>query len=236
MKKLMLMAGLLVALLTSAAHQAGASIVSVGTPSGSTSTVVNARMRWGATGEETALWDSAKRAQINWSGTPAWTVGHDYMFQVNYTAATGELKIAVDFSKNNNLDANETASYSAWLPSLAGKGFKYMRIFTNAASSSGSVKISNWNINGSSFTDFTTGPNAISDQWFGSSTAGAVVGNWTISGKINFLTSGTSQERPVVNFNFVQSSALVPEPSTLGIWAMGALCFGLYRPRRQNGR
>ncbi len=60
---------------------------------------------------------------------------------------------------------------------------------------------------------------------------------WSITGDIGLSGAMAGNESSLVEFvagfNTSYDQYLVPEPSTLGIWTLGAVCFGLFGSRRR---
>jgi len=208
--------------LTSACLSAGGvahAAVTSAADSGGSVAEIGARLRWGNTGFEASLFDASPFAQsptINPPGTPAWTVGTPYHFELGYTVSTGTLSLTVlgQTVSQNVFAAPGQSDYS-------GYSFNYLSISGNESGSTARSQIANLTINGTAF-----GPLApvgtFQESFFRFSPL--ATDSIVIAGDLTFLTAGTAQERPSWNFNFEGSAIAsgVPEPST---WAMMLLGF-----------
>lgn len=221
---------------TVAPERAEAAVVTVANPS--LSTEIGARLRWGRTGFEAALYDGGSTAVVNLNptGTPVWVLGADYNFQVSYVAATGTLSLGVDFNRDLSYGAGETLSLSSFAPpgltSYAGFGFDYLSISGNESGSTGRSSVTGLTINGSSQADILPGGTFL--ERFYDDTSGGATG-WAVSGILNFATAGTGDERPAWDFRFrgpgEVDTAPVPLPGTLALGGLALLMLGALRRR-----
>lgn len=179
---------------------------------------IGARIRWGASGFEASVYDSNplnQNPQLNPTGSPVWQLNQPYGFKVSFDSATGTLALSVDFNLDNSFGAGESISRSTFAApgstSYAGQGFKYLSISGNEGGSSARSQVSDLVINGTSFSPMA--PGGLFLENFYKDSGDSLVANWMITGKITYLQTGTSQERPGWDFRF-RDAAVVPEPST----------------------
>ena len=202
---------------------------------------IGARIRWGGSGFEAALFDNDPQdfsTTLNPVGTPAWVLGTPYAFQVTFDGSTGVLGLSVDFNNDSTFGAGEYISRSAFsspgLASYQGYSFRYLQISGNESGSSARSNLSALSINGFSQADVV--PNgSLLDVYYGDS--GNLLTPITIGGTLTFTSPGTSFERPSWNVRFISPDQIpvtpVPEPGSLPLVALGLLGLAVaYRRKR----
>lgn len=209
---------------------------------------IGARIRWGANGWEGAVRRGAPivgshqvPASID-GGNPAWTVGDNYKFQVNWNSANGTMSIGIDFNQDSNFAANEKASYDFDGTDLnkgasrVGFGYYGLQIFGNQDLSTATSTITNLSINGTPQMGFSPAAGATITQQFKDS-GNALLSSINISGTITFTTLGTGSERPAWDFTLLGNAPVpppIPEPATVS--AMLAGLAGLLVARRRASK
>jgi hypothetical protein len=228
--------------LASAVAQAG--ILEIDDPGGTT-TEMGARIRWGGSGFEASIFDSAPSGPhtptLNPGGSPVWGLGNQYGFMVTFDPLTGTLGLSVDFNRDSRFGGGESIARSVFSTpprtDYTGHGFRYLSIVGNETGSTARSNITNLVINGTSFSSLT--PNGIFLEQYYKDSSGNPIAPIAITGDLTFVTAGTSQERPSWNFNFKDSapSVPVPEPAPLIICSLfGALGVGVARWQRKRAR
>lgn len=233
-------------LLPAAPAAQAATILALPTPAPAPGSDIGARIRWGATGAEAGLLDNGALIapkSLNPVGTPAWTVGQAYAFEITWRGATGTLALALDFNRDGDfLDAQESTATSVFAAagptSYAGLGFGYLSI--SLSQDTPTASLSGLTINGTAIGGFAGAPASFTETWFGA--AGTpIIGDWTITGSVTFHAAGNAQERPAFNFRFRQpgepapagaGSAAVPAPAGLAV--LGVALLGLAAVRRRG--
>lgn len=212
---------LLFAIAMSGVAPARAAITQI--PDPNVTTEIGTRIRWGGTGFEASIFDANpfnQNPQLNPVGTPVWTVGNPYHFQISFNGGTGALDLSVDFNKDNTFGAGESITQSAFTApgptSYLGYGFNYLSISGNEGGSTARSQITNLVINGTSLLNIV--PNGAFVENFYADSPFNPMTLITITGDLTFLTAGTAQERPSWNFNF---KGPVPEPATMLLFSTG---------------
>jgi len=205
----------------SAVWNVNAAITSIADPGGTVSEI-GTRIRWGATGFEASIFDSNPFAQtptLNPGGTPVWNPvsGAPHKFQITFDNVTGALSLAVDFNRDLAFGAGESISRSVFnappTTSYVDYGFKYLSISGNEGGNPGRSSVGNLVINGVSMASMT--PGGLFLENFYKDSSGSLLTTVNITGEMDFIVAGTSQERPSWNFTLKNSEfAPVPEPST----------------------
>lgn len=199
-------------------------------------TEIGARIRWGGTGFEASIFDNNPFGQtptLNPTGTPVWQLNQAYKFEVTYDGSTGTLGLKVDFDRNDSFGTGESISRSLFsgTTSYAGLGFEYLSISGNEGGSTARSTVSDLVINGSSQTSIS--PNGGFSEIFYKNSSGGALDPITITGKLTYTATGTSQERPSWNFNFKgPAAASVPDGGTT-LAMMGLAFSGLALARRR---
>lgn len=218
-------------------ERAEAAVVTIANPGGSTE--IGARLRWGATGFEAALYDGGTSVvNLNPPGTPAWVVGADYRFEVSYLATTGTLSLGIDFNRDLSFGAGEMLSISTFtapgLTSYAGYGFDYLHISGNESSSAARSSVTGLVINGSAQADMLPGGTFL-ERFHDDTSAGAT--SWSVSGVLNFSVAGTATgaERPAWDFRFRSPGEVTAGTVSLpGTLALGGLALALAAALRRR--
>lgn len=217
---------------------ASAAVVAISDPGGSG--VIGARIRWGGTGWEAGIRSSTYcpgatpnlcGSQLNPTGTPAWVVGTDYAFKVEYKT-DGSLYLGVDLNGANGIEASEAITHS--FGALNGQGFDFLQIFGNDGASTAESRVTDLFINGTSIGTLASGAAVSTDNFFNDNSGGATP--WLITGNLRFLTAGTAAENPSWNFNFRSPGrpdpTQVSEPGTLALGGLALLALGAARRRK----
>lgn len=208
---------------------AEAAVTEIANPGGTNE--IAARIRWGGAGFEASLFDVSPFGQnptIDVKGTPAWSLNTPYDFSISFGVTTGTLSLSVlgqTISRNAFAAPGQT--------DYTGYTFEYLAISGNESSSSARSLLDNLVINGTSFANITPEGNFAQKFYkFSPLELNAI----NITGRITFLTLGTTQERPSWNFN-LQNAKLanpVPEPSTWAMMLIGFAGLAFVSRRRQT--
>lgn len=187
---------------------------------------LEARARNGRTGFELSLHSptgqSPPSANLNATGTPAWTFGTWTDFAITYSAATGQLSLGADFSQSGGVQAGETTSFT--FAGSAGSSYQFLN-FNLAGNAISDMQVRNLSINGTPFagpysSSGTTATNLYFDLGIPSP------GTITITGQLNLTANGNTDERPRLQVLFGgandPNAAPVPEPATVGVFGLMA--------------
>ncbi len=218
---------------------ASATIISIADP-GSTVNEIGTRIRWGSSGFEASIFDSNPFAQtptLNPVGSPVWNPvsGAPHQFRIVFDSVTGTLSLDVDFNRDLVFAQGESISRSVFnnppTTSYVGYGFNYLSISGNESGNAGRSSLGNLVINGDAQASMT--PGGLFLENFYKDSSGNLLTTVTITGEMDFIVAGTSQERPSWNFNFKNSElASVPDGGTTLVLLGGALT-GLGALRRK---
>jgi hypothetical protein len=234
----------------SAAVPASAGIIIVGAQSDPV--VVGAEVRNGVTaagagsfkGEIFTGSSASPNSLLYGTGGPSfnWQYGHSYNFDVNYSAATGLLKLTVDFTPAGG-SPSDPQNIPVTFTSLAGHGFQFIDIAATGNNQS-NVTISNLSINGDVQSNITSNQGTVS-TFFADQTPNTILNNIDVTGRFVFSASGGTEDIPRFDINFIKGgsgggggdpppSQGAPEPCGMVMFASLAAIGGLFVVARRR--
>jgi hypothetical protein len=236
--------GSLLALVVSAAP-AAAGVIIVGAQADPV--VVGAQVQNGVTedaagsfkGEIFSSAPSNPNALLFGPGGPSfnWHYGQSYQFDVNYSGATGLLKLTIDFTPvgGSPSDPQNIPVTFSW---LAGHGFQFINIEATGNNQS-NVTISNLSINGDVQSNITSNQGTVS-TFFADQTPNTILNNLDVKGTFVFSASGGTQDIPRFDVNLLGGGGVgsdprgAPEPSTLVMFGSLAMIGGVFLVARRR--